>query len=103
VEGIDMTNQGNRYNNEFKADIIRLIREENQSVNKVAKDFGVNNQTIRNWLKSVEEEKVPENNRIAELEDHLREERKKTVDLQQTVDILKKSVASSFKTTGSSL
>ena len=46
-----MMNKGNRYNDEFKYDIIRLVREEYQSVNKVAKDFGVNDQTIRNWLK----------------------------------------------------
>lgn len=88
-----MTSQGSRYNDEFKADIIRLIREEKQSVNKVAKDFGVNDQTIRNWLKAEDEKKVPENSRIAELEALLKEEKKKTADLQQTVDILKKSVA----------
>lgn len=88
-----MASQSNRYNDEFKADIIRLIREENQSINKVAKDFGVNDQTIRNWLKAEDEKKVPENSRIAELEALLREEKKKTADLQQTVDILKKSVA----------
>lgn len=48
-----MTTKGNLYNEEFKADIIRLIREEQQSVNKVAKDFGVNDQIIRNWLKAL--------------------------------------------------
>lgn len=88
-----MSNQSNRYNNEFKADVIRLIREEKQSITKVANDFGVNDQTLRNWLKAEDEKKIPENNRIAELEAQLREEKKKTADLQQTVDILKKSVA----------
>lgn len=88
-----MAKQGNRYNEELKADIIRLIREEKQAVSKVAKDFGINDQTIRNWLKTAEEEKEPENSRIAELEAQLKEERRKTADLQQTVDILKKSVA----------
>jgi|GEM_PF-4090733 len=28
-----MTNKGNRYNDEFRADIIRLVREELQPVN----------------------------------------------------------------------
>ncbi|HEY9059522.1 MAG TPA: transposase [Pseudobacteroides sp.] len=87
-----MSNQSNQHNNESKADIIRLIREEKQSITKVANDFGVNDQTIRNWLKAEDEKKIPENNRIAELEAQLREEKKKTTDLQQTVDILKKSV-----------
>lgn len=88
-----MTTKGNRYNDEFKADIIRLIREENQPVNKVAKDFGVNDQTIRNWLKAVEVKQDPVNNRVAELEAQLKEEKRKNADLEQTVNILKKSVA----------
>jgi transposase len=88
-----MANQGNRYNEELKADIIRLIREEKQAVSKVAKDFGIKDQTIRNWLKAAEEKTEPEDSRIGELEAQLKEERKKTADLQQTVDILKKSVA----------
>jgi transposase-like protein len=41
-----MTTKGNRYNDEFKADIIRLILEEQRPINRVAKDFGVNDQTI---------------------------------------------------------
>lgn len=88
-----MTSNGNRYNDEFKADIIRLIREEDQPVNKVAKDFGVNPQTIRNWLKSAETKQHPINNRVAELEAQLKEEKRKNTDLEQTVTILKKSVA----------
>jgi transposase-like protein len=48
VEGIGIATQGSRYNDEFKVDIIRLNREENQSINRVAKDLGVNDQTICN-------------------------------------------------------
>ena len=88
-----MTAKGNRYNDEFKADIIRLIREEQQPVNKVAKDFGVNDQTIRNWLKTAEIKQDPVSNRVAELEAQLKEEKRKNTDLEQTVNILKKSVA----------
>ena len=88
-----MTTKGNRYNDEFKADIIRLIREEQQSVNKVAKDFGLNDQTIRNWLKAAEVKQDPINSRVAELEAQLKEEKRKNADLEQTVNILKKSVA----------
>lgn len=98
-----MANQGNRYNEELKADIIRLVTEEKQSIAKVARDFGIKDQTIHNWLKAVEDKKDPENNRIAEFETQLKEERKKSAELQQTVDILKNQLSSSYKTTGSSL
>lgn len=88
-----MRSNGNRYDKEFKADIVRLVQEERQPVAKVANDFGISKQAIRAWLKTDEDKQDPEKNRIAELEDQLNEERKKTADLQQTVDILKKSVA----------
>jgi transposase-like protein len=93
VEEINMTNKGNRYNKEFRADIIRLVIDEHKSVNKVAQDYGINAQTIRNWVKEAEVKKDPVNSRVAELEAQLREERKKSSDLEQTVNILKKSVA----------
>gem|GEM_PF-4282707 len=34
-----MKDTGNRYTAEFKADILRLIREENRSVASISKDF----------------------------------------------------------------
>ena len=37
-----MAKMGKPYNEDFKTDIIRLVRVEKQSTNKVAKNFGVN-------------------------------------------------------------
>lgn len=45
-----MTNQGNRYNEEFEADITRFVQEDYLPVNKMAKDFVVNAQTIRSSI-----------------------------------------------------
>ena len=88
-----MSKHGNRYNDEFKADIIRLVEEGNKSIGKIASDYGINDQTIRNWIKAEDEKKEPNNKRVAELETQLKEERRKVADLEQTVNILKKSVA----------
>lgn len=88
-----MMKKGNRYNEEFKADIVRLVRKEQQPVSKVAKDYGINSQTIRNWLKTEDVKGDEGSIRIAELEAQLKEEKKKSTDLEQTVNILKKSVA----------
>ena len=88
-----MASKGTRYDKEFKADIIRLIVEENQSIAKVSKDFGISDQAIRVWLKAAEEKQNPQKNRIAELESQLKEEKRKNSNLEQTVEILKKSVA----------
>ena len=88
-----MASKGIRYDKEFKEDVIRLVQEQGQSISKVAKDFGISDQAIRVWLKAAEDKQDPEVSRISDLEAQLKEEKRKNSDLQQTVDILKKSVA----------
>ena len=88
-----MKTTGKRYNEEFKADIIRLVREEKRSISTVAKDFGVNDQTIRNWLKENKGKQDPDKKRISELEIELKDTKKKLVDSELTVDILKKATS----------
>ena len=88
-----MKKNGKRYNDEFRADILRLIREENRSISSIVKDFGVNDQTIRNWLKESRDKQDPDKVRIAELEAELKEAKKKLADSELTIDILKKATA----------
>ena len=88
-----MSKQGTRYNEEFKTDIIRLIREDKHSVSSVVKDFGVNNQTVRNWLKEARDNQDPDKVRIAELESENRLLKKKVLDREVTIDILKKATS----------
>lgn len=88
-----MKNNGNRYTSEFKADILRLIQEEKRSVASISKDFGVNSQTVRNWLQETKVKHNPEKLKIAELEAELKETKKKVADQELTIDILKKATA----------
>ncbi len=88
-----MANTGKRYNQEFKTDIIRLIREEKRSIASIEKDFGVNDQTIRNWLKESKDKQDPDKVRMAELEAELKEAKKKIADHEVTIDILKKATS----------
>jgi transposase-like protein len=88
-----MTKKGKRYNQEFKADILRLINVEKRPVSSVVKDFGVNDQTVRNWLKETKDNQDPTNSKIAELEAKLKERDKKIADQELTIDILKKATA----------
>jgi transposase-like protein len=88
-----MKNKGKRYNEEFRTDIIRLVREENRPVSSIAKDFGVNDQTVRNWLKESKDKQDPDKVRISELEAELKEAKKKVADQELTIDILKKATA----------
>lgn len=88
-----MSNNGNRYNNEFKADAIRLIKEEKRSVLSVSKDLGVNPQTLRNWIGEDKHRQNSDKVRIAELEAELKAKDRKIADLEITNDILKKATA----------
>lgn len=88
-----MKNTGKRYNEEFKADILRLVREEKRSIASIEKDFGVNDQTVRNWLKENKDTQEPDKSRISELEAELKEAKKKIADQEVTIDILKKATS----------
>lgn len=88
-----MSRNGKRYNQQFKEEILRLVYEENRSLPAISKDFGVNEQTIRNWLKKSTELQDPIKARIAELEAELRAKDKKIADHELTIDILKKATA----------
>jgi transposase-like protein len=84
---------GNRYNEEFKADAMRLVIEEGRTPYSVAKDLGVNAQTLRNWIKKHKSKQNPYKVRITELEAELKKKNKEEKDLEMTNDILKKATA----------
>lgn len=88
-----MTKNAKRYNQQFKDDILRLVLEEKRSVSSIVKDFGVNDQTVRNWLKEHKVHQDPIKSRIAELEAELKAKDKKIADQELTIDILKKATA----------
>ena len=88
-----MASTGKRYNEEFKKDILRLINEEHRSVSSIVKDFGVTEQTVRNWMQEGKDRQDPSKTRISELETELKETKKKLADSELTIDILKKATA----------
>ncbi len=88
-----MKNTGKRYEQQFKDEIIRLVKVEKRTVSSIERDFGVKEQTVRNWLKEHKDAEDPEKVRIAELEAKLKEANKKIADHEMTIDILKKATA----------
>ena len=88
-----MGNSGNRYDAEFETDAIRLVKEGGRSVASVAKDLGVNPQTLRNWLGDDQKKASSDKARIMELEAELRAEKRRNNELEESVAILKKAAA----------
>ena len=72
-----MKSTGKRYNDEFKTDIFRLIRDDKRPVSSIVKNFSASDPTIRNWPKSSKESKDPDKVRITELEAERKETKKK--------------------------
>ncbi len=83
----------NYYSEEFKADAVKLLHESGRSAYSVAKDLGINAQTLRNWAKVSDERQVPELSRIKELESELKAEKRRNAELEMSVEILKKATA----------
>lgn len=80
-----MKNTGKRYEQQFKDEIIRLVKVEKRTVSSIERDFGVKEQTVRNWLKDLKDAEDPEKVRIAELEAKLKEANKKIADQEMTL------------------
>lgn len=86
-----MLKKGRRYSNRFKSNAIRLLIEEGKSVNSLAKELGINGQTLRNWINNYKKKQHFEILKINELKRELREKQKRIDDLEESVDILKKA------------
>src|SRR5665648_1130891 len=88
-----MSNNGKRYDKEFKADIVRLVREEKRSVGSIVTDFGITQQTVRKWTGESKMRDNPDKVIIAELPEQIQAKDKKLADHELTIDILKKATA----------
>jgi transposase len=86
-------NRAKRYNAEFKEQVIARIVKDGHPLASTAKDFGVTEQTVRNWLRVSEERKIPERVRASELEAELKKAQRRIADLEMTNEILKKAAA----------
>ena len=84
-----------RYTAEFRADAVALVRSSGRSVPSIARDLGVNTQSLRNWLHQAAVDAG--NGRAGDLTTAVREElrrlRRENHVLQQERDILKKATA----------
>ena len=88
-----MNKTTNRYDEEFKAHAVRMVVEQNRSITEVASDLGVSQPTIRRWVRSKSEPQDSMVKRLSELEIENKKLKKQLANAEETVDILKKSVA----------
>ncbi|MDD2212249.1 MAG: transposase [Clostridia bacterium] len=80
-------------NEDFKADAIHLLKKSGRTIPSVAKDLGGNHQTLRNWLKKDSNRQNPDKVKIMKLAAELRSEKRRVMELEESVAILKKATA----------
>jgi len=88
-----MGNNNNRYDEEFKASAVKMVVEKGRPISAVAKDLGVSQPALRRWIRASTEPEDSVVKRLAELEVENRKLKKDLKNANDTVDILKKSVA----------
>ena len=84
------------YDREFKRDAVRLIVEEGRSVASVARDLGVNENSLHHWKKRMEEEGKDAfrgHGKLKVEDEELRRLRRELQIAKEERDILKKAIA----------
>ena len=79
-----------RYTPEFRAEAVRMVRSSADPLSKVARDLGVNAETLRLWVQAAQPALVPLTD---DERSELRRLRREVRELRMERDILKKATA----------
>lgn len=81
------------YPQEFRDDVVTVARKHEAPLNQIAKDFGISEVTLSNWLKCADiEDGVRPGKTVAESERE-REQRRRIKTLEQGNEILRRAAA----------
>lgn len=81
------------YPPEFKAEAVRLVGSSGRSLSRLAKDLGVADQTLRNWVRRAEIDDGTREALAPDEREELRQLRREVRTLRQEREILKKAAA----------
>ncbi len=84
-----------RYPASYKADAVDLVRQSSTSISQIARDLGIGDQTLRNWVAQadVEAGSGPPSELTTTERDELRRLRRENATLLMEREILKKAAA----------
>jgi transposase len=84
-----------RFTDEFKAETVRLVRDGNRSAAEVARDLGLAESVVRNWMKraEIDEGRGPTGALTTVEREELQQLRRENKQLRMEREILKKAAA----------
>ena len=89
-----MTRDYRRYDEDFKQGAVQLVFQTGRPIAQVARELGVNENTLRGWCARARRAGVDGNGELSESERaELARLRKENTELQMQRDVLKRSVA----------
>ena len=88
-----MGKHNNRYDKEFKASAVAMVVDKGRSISEVAESLGVSQPALRNWVKASTEPEDSTSKKLADLELENKQLKKDLANANDTVEVLKKSVA----------
>jgi transposase len=84
---------GKRYDESFKKETVRYIAENHKSISQVARETGVNMNTLHGWIKKYDQEpEVKAVQTFSSSDAELRALKKQLRDLEEENEILKKAM-----------
>ena len=86
-----MSNQRSKYPEQFRREAVELVRLGDKSIPRIASDLGVNDQTLRNWVKQADIDAGKAEGLTGEEKEEIRRLRRENRRLQQEREILKKA------------
>ena len=96
IEGcINQMTKRKKFSVEYKMEIIKLVTEQGKKVTHVANDIGLNEATVRRWVKEYTthgESAFPGKGNLRPEDEELRKMNKRIADLEEENEILKKAM-----------
>lgn len=90
-----MGEQRQRYNEEFKQQVVKYIQEQTKTIAELGEELNIPAKTLRSWVakyRQFEDEPIANLEKVRELEQRLKEKERELADKELELAILKKAV-----------
>lgn len=89
---IEMSEKRKKYDREFREGVVRIVEETGKPIAQIARDLGVNEGTLGNWVNRAREAREGRDGLSKDDVEELKRLRAENAELRMERDVLKRSV-----------